>query len=140
MKFLTFSLMSSSLCCSNLDSRNHFIKTNHRRDTNSLTYETCVNNNGTTWTYNQSVILSPLALLYNATNNVTLINLAQKIADAVTERLTYSNSILIDSVSMAYDYQLNCIGVGFCRMGTYKLTSRNESDIKFLSLHTEYLH
>jgi rhamnogalacturonyl hydrolase YesR len=116
MKFLTFSLMSSSLCCSNVDSRNHFRKRNHRRDTNSLTYETCVKNNGTTWTYNQSVILSPLALLYNATKNVALINLAQKIAAAVTERLPYSNSVLIDSGSMTYDYQLNCIGVGFCQM------------------------
>ena len=116
------------------------MKTNHRRETNSLTYETCVQNNGTTWTYNQSVILSPLALLYNATNNVTLINLAQKIAAAVTERLRYSNSILIDSGSMAYDYQLNCIGIGFCQMGTYKLIYRNKSDITFLILHTEYLH
>ncbi len=55
---------------------------------------TCVNNNQTTWTYNQGVILSGLALLYNATQNSTLINIAQKIADATIQRLTYSNGIL----------------------------------------------
>jgi predicted alpha-1,6-mannanase (GH76 family) len=66
----------------------------HRRDADSLTYQTCVNNNETTWTYNQGVILTGLALLYNATKNATLINIAQKIADAVIQRLTYSNGIL----------------------------------------------
>ncbi|CAF1080452.1 unnamed protein product [Adineta steineri] len=54
----------------------------------------CVNNNQTTWTYNQGVILSGLALLYNATNNKTLLNIAQNIADATIQKLTYSNGIL----------------------------------------------
>jgi hypothetical protein len=58
------------------------------------TYETCINNNQTTWTYNQGVILSGLALLYNATGNVTLIDIAQNIADATIQHLTYSNGIL----------------------------------------------
>jgi hypothetical protein len=53
-----------------------------------------VNNNQTTWTYNQGVILSGLALLYNATQNSTLINIAQKIADATIQKLTYPNGIL----------------------------------------------
>jgi hypothetical protein len=64
------------------------------RDANFSTNNTCVNNNQTTWTYNQGVILSGLALLSNATNNSTLINIAQKIADATIQRLTYSNGIL----------------------------------------------
>jgi hypothetical protein len=53
-----------------------------------------VNNNQTTWTYNQGVILSGLALLYNATRNSTLIDIAQKIADATIRQLTYPNGIL----------------------------------------------
>ena len=55
---------------------------------------TCVNNNGTTWTYNQGVILSGLALLSNATGNATLLDVAQKIADATIQRLTYSDGVL----------------------------------------------
>ena len=53
-----------------------------------------MNNNQTTWTYNQGVILSGLGLLYNATGNSTLIDIAQKIADATIQRLSYSNGIL----------------------------------------------
>ena len=55
---------------------------------------TCVNDNGTTWTYNQGVILSGLALLYNATGNATLLDIAQKIADATIQQLVYSDGIL----------------------------------------------
>jgi predicted alpha-1,6-mannanase (GH76 family) len=58
------------------------------------TNNTCVNNKGTTWTYNQGVILSGLALLYNATKNSTLLDVAQNIADATIQHLTYSNGIL----------------------------------------------
>ena len=54
----------------------------------------CTNNNQTTWTYNQGVILSGLALLYNATGNTTLLTVAQSIADATIEHLTYPNEIL----------------------------------------------
>jgi hypothetical protein len=65
-----------------------------RTDINSVIDNTCVNNNSTTWTYNQGIILSGLALLYNATHNSTLIDITQKIADATLQRLTYSNGIL----------------------------------------------
>ncbi len=58
------------------------------------TGNTCVNNKQTTWTYNQGVILSGLALLYNATRNSTLLNVAQNIADATIQHLTYPNGIL----------------------------------------------
>ncbi|CAF4008965.1 unnamed protein product [Adineta steineri] len=54
----------------------------------------CVNDNRTTWTHNQGVILSGLALLYSATHNSTLIDIAQKIADAAIRHLTYPNGIL----------------------------------------------
>lgn len=56
--------------------------------------DTCVNNNGTTWTQNQGVILSGLGLLYNATHNATLLDIAQRIADATLQRLVYSDGIL----------------------------------------------
>ena len=60
----------------------------------SLPDNTCVNNKQTTWTYNQGVVLSGLALLYNATGNSTLLTIAQNIADATIQHLTYSNGIL----------------------------------------------
>jgi predicted alpha-1,6-mannanase (GH76 family) len=56
--------------------------------------DTCVNNNQTTWTYNQGVVLSGLALLYDATRNSTLLNVAQNIVDATIVHLTYPNGIL----------------------------------------------
>ncbi|CAF4871566.1 unnamed protein product [Rotaria sp. Silwood1] len=77
-----------------LSSSNQAISTSHERNMNRLRDGTCVNNNGTTWTYNQGVILSGLALLYNATGNTTLIDIAQKIADATIQRLIYSDGIL----------------------------------------------
>jgi hypothetical protein len=42
----------------------------------------CANNNGTTWTYNQGVILAGLTQLYDATGNASLLSTAQGIADA----------------------------------------------------------
>lgn len=60
---------------------------------NSLITNTCVNNQQTTWTYNQGVILSGLGLLYNVTQNITLLNIAQNIADAAINYLSYSNGI-----------------------------------------------
>jgi predicted alpha-1,6-mannanase (GH76 family) len=77
-----------------LSSSNQAISTSHDGNLDRLRDATCVNNNGTTWTYNQGVILSGLALLYNATRNATLLDLAQKIADATIQRLTYSDGIL----------------------------------------------
>ena len=53
-----------------------------------------MNNKQTTWTYNQGVVLSGLALLYNATRNATLITVAQNIADATLRQLTYASGIL----------------------------------------------
>ncbi|UJR20143.1 hypothetical protein I4U23_023275 [Adineta vaga] len=69
----------------------HMINNNYLIN-DGLTDDTCLNNNQTTWTYNQGVILSGLALLANATNNVTLLNIAQNIADATIQHLTYPPS------------------------------------------------
>ncbi|ORY58497.1 putative glycosyl hydrolase [Pseudomassariella vexata] len=44
---------------------------------------TCVNNDGTTWTYNQGVILGGLVQLYKATGDFTYLDTAKAIADAV---------------------------------------------------------
>lgn len=70
------------------------ISTSHEGNLDRLRGGTCTNNNGTTWTYNQGVILSGLALLYNATGNATLLDVAQKIADATIQKLIYSDGIL----------------------------------------------
>lgn len=66
----------------------------HEGNLGHLKDGTCTNNNRTTWTHNQGVILSGLALLYNATRNASLLDIAQKIADATLQRLVYSDAIL----------------------------------------------
>ena len=55
----------------------------------------CTNNNGTTWTYNQGVILGGLVELYQADNDPTLLPQAEAIANATLAHLS-SNGILIE--------------------------------------------
>ncbi|KAJ7354463.1 glycoside hydrolase family 76 protein [Mycena albidolilacea] len=62
-----------------------------------LVFGTCLNNNGTTWTYNQGVIASGLAALAVATGNHTLFHQAEITLDATIKRLTASNSVLKES-------------------------------------------
>ncbi|MBO0836228.1 MAG: hypothetical protein J2P28_12100, partial [Actinobacteria bacterium] len=50
--------------------------------------DTCANNAGTTWTYNQGVILAGLAQLYRATGDRSLLTRADHIASAVIGQLT----------------------------------------------------
>lgn len=47
-----------------------------------LDSKSCTNNNGTTWTYNQGVLLDGLALLAEATGNSTLVAVAMRVANA----------------------------------------------------------
>ena len=53
----------------------------------------CANNNGTTWTYNQGVILAGLTQLHQATGNSGLLPTAQGIADAAILKLN-ANGVL----------------------------------------------
>jgi predicted alpha-1,6-mannanase (GH76 family) len=55
----------------------------------------CANNNGTTWTYNQGVILGGLVELSTATGDTSLLTRAQGIADAATAALTV-NGVLTE--------------------------------------------
>jgi predicted alpha-1,6-mannanase (GH76 family) len=55
----------------------------------------CANNGGTTWTYNQGVILAGLAELYRATGTSSLLTSAESIANAATGRLT-SGGVLVE--------------------------------------------
>ncbi len=48
----------------------------------------CANNEQTTWTYNQGVILAGLAELYRATGNRSLLSVAERIARAAIGQLT----------------------------------------------------
>jgi len=48
----------------------------------------CQNNSGTTWTYNQGVILAGLARLYQATGHRSLLSTAERIARAAIGQLT----------------------------------------------------
>jgi predicted alpha-1,6-mannanase (GH76 family) len=57
----------------------------------------CVNNNGTEWTYNQGVILGGLAELYKADQDPTLMPKANAIASAAIAKLVNANGILVES-------------------------------------------
>ncbi len=48
----------------------------------------CANNGGTTWTYNQGVVLGGLTVLYDITNDSSYLDRAQSIADAALRYLT----------------------------------------------------
>jgi len=54
----------------------------------------CTNNHGTTWTYNQGVILGGLVYLSQMTNNSDLIVQAEKIANATLSLLVSSQHVL----------------------------------------------
>jgi predicted alpha-1,6-mannanase (GH76 family) len=56
----------------------------------------CQNNGGTTWTYNQGVILGGLAALYQATDDQAYLTEAEQIANAAISTLVSSNGILTE--------------------------------------------
>lgn len=56
----------------------------------------CANNDGTTWSYNQGVILGGLVELYKADRDPALLPEARAIAHATIAHLTDSNGILVD--------------------------------------------
>jgi predicted alpha-1,6-mannanase (GH76 family) len=56
--------------------------------------DSCVNNNATTWTYNQGVILGGLVELYRATKDKAYLFTAKQIADAVIG----SGTLVVDGV------------------------------------------
>lgn len=60
-----------------------------------LSQQTCQNNGGTIWTYNQGVILGGLVELSKATHDKSYIDLAHKIANAAIDTLA-PNEILKD--------------------------------------------
>lgn len=59
-----------------------------------LTGDTCANNNATTWTYNQGVILGGLVELYRATGDGGYVTTARQVADAVLA----SGALVVDGV------------------------------------------
>jgi predicted alpha-1,6-mannanase (GH76 family) len=56
----------------------------------------CVNNGGTTWTYNQGVILGGLAALHEITGDQAYLRQGEAIADAVLDKLTDPAGILVE--------------------------------------------
>jgi predicted alpha-1,6-mannanase (GH76 family) len=62
---------------------------------NSSNPNACTNNGGTTWSYNQGVILGGLVELYHANNDPTLLPQAEAIANTAIANLT-KNGILVD--------------------------------------------
>ena len=56
----------------------------------------CANNGGTTWTYNQGVILGGLADMYTITQDQSYLTAAEAIANAVTTTLVNANGILTE--------------------------------------------
>jgi len=73
----------------------------------------CRNNNGTTWTYNQGVILGGLVELFNATGDMNYIAQAEGIADAATARLVTAAGVLHEPCANAGcdDNQVNFKGI-----------------------------
>jgi predicted alpha-1,6-mannanase (GH76 family) len=59
-------------------------------------YPSCDNNGGTTWTYNQGVILGALCDAYLVLGDPSCLATARKIADAAIENLVDSNGILTE--------------------------------------------
>ena len=57
---------------------------------------TCQNNGGTTWTYNQGVILGGLASIYQITGERSFLDQGEIIADAALRYLTNGDGILIE--------------------------------------------
>jgi len=56
----------------------------------------CSNNKGTTWTYNQGVILGGLVFLAQATGDSSLLDIANSIATAAITHLVTSSEILVE--------------------------------------------
>jgi predicted alpha-1,6-mannanase (GH76 family) len=56
----------------------------------------CVNNNGTTWTYNQGVVLGGLAALFDITGDREYLTHGEFIADATLSRLANAQGILTE--------------------------------------------
>jgi len=84
----------------------------------------CKNNNGTTWTYNQGVILSAFSELYQETGDSNYIHLAIKIADATITTLVDSNGILKElNEPNSYADQTQFKGIFIRNLGVlYKVT------------------
>ncbi len=59
-----------------------------------LTNPGCTNNNGTTWTYNQGVLIGGLVDLAQATNNPALLTRAEAIADASMQKIVDDQGVL----------------------------------------------
>jgi len=57
----------------------------------------CQNNGGTTWTYNQGVILAGLAELYHITGDHLYLDTAQRIADAAITTLVTPSGVLYET-------------------------------------------
>jgi predicted alpha-1,6-mannanase (GH76 family) len=79
---------------------------------------TCENNGAPTYSYNQGVIIGGLVELYEATNNTSYLDQAEKIADAVTVAngtLTTEDGILVDDC----DRDDSCSGDGLQFKGIF---------------------
>ena len=61
---------------------------------NGVDFDTCENDGGTIWTYNQGVILGGLVELYKAAPDDSYLMMAERIAIAAIENLSDSNGIL----------------------------------------------
>jgi predicted alpha-1,6-mannanase (GH76 family) len=67
---------------------------NHQHLVNDGLDEYCDNNDRSTWTYNQGVIIGALVELYKSTGDTNALKQATLIADAATDRLTDGKNVL----------------------------------------------
>jgi predicted alpha-1,6-mannanase (GH76 family) len=65
--------------------------------------DSCNNNNGITWSYNQGVVLGGLAELARATGDRGYLFRASTIAKAAIEELSNENGVLVEATACEYD-------------------------------------
>ena len=85
---------------------------------NGVDFDTCENDGGTVWTYNQGVILGGLVELNKAAPDESYLAMAEKIAIAAIENLSDSNGIhvsLIVELTAPNSRAYSCVTSKFCK-------------------------
>jgi predicted alpha-1,6-mannanase (GH76 family) len=92
----------------------------------------CVNNGLTTWTYNQGVILGGLVALHHATRDPALLQEADAIADAATQKLVDPAGVLTEPSTTPDQDQVQFKGIFTRNLATLHEATRRDRHAAFL--------